>query len=587
MHFGLTTYTVTNIYRGLKGYAYQYDQLQRIRQSHSFSTSNGTSWTRDGANNSYDENYKYDPNGNILKLNRRGASGLMDSLTYYYYSGQPNTLNYIQDSVSYSSSLNMTNQSSGNYSYNAIGNLVSDAGSYVSAIAWDVYNKIAKVTYTGPGGPKIHKFDYDGLGQRKMRESMDSTDANNKNFIRDYYIRDPQGNVICIYKDTVTIVNGSVTKDIIWQTELPVYGSDRVGDYFINRQVSGSGAILKFKRRRSEKQYELKNHMGNVLVTISDKKKGIGNLTANYYQPEVKTVQDYYNFGQVMDGARQLNISKYRYGFNGKEEDPSFSSLTNYDYGFRIYNPSIGRFLSVDPLTRSYAWYTPYQFAGNKPIIAIDLDGLEEKIVINSIYKAAPTQFYDQNGELQSTPNYFKISQEFSKDHVMYSAYANNQKYGTEGVLTLDYYENEKVAENYNSGNIDKFIDQGIKLSERVEKTGDAIVFGSAALVLITEGASAPGVVAGGVISLAGMGSKNFIKLFVKKGNAADDIIDLTVDATFELLPNVVKTAVEKTKLDVLTKEIIKAQANKTAIVGEKAAEKIVEDKRQSRNGSK
>jgi len=38
----------------------------------------------------------------------------------------------------------------------------------------------------------------------------------------------------------------------------------------------------------------------------------------------------------------------------------------------------VGKFLSVDPLTASYPWYTPYQFAGNKPIEAIDLDGLEE-----------------------------------------------------------------------------------------------------------------------------------------------------------------------------------------------------------------
>ena len=49
-----------------------------------------------------------------------------------------------------------------------------------------------------------------------------------------------------------------------------------------------------------------------------------------------------------------------------------------YDYGFRIYNPRIARFLSVDPLTSSYPWYTPYQFAGNSPILNLDLDGLEE-----------------------------------------------------------------------------------------------------------------------------------------------------------------------------------------------------------------
>ena len=32
----------------------------------------------------------------------------------------------------------------------------------------------------------------------------------------------------------------------------------------------------------------------------------------------------------------------------------------------------------MDPLARDYPWYTPYQFAGNKPIQFIDLDGAEE-----------------------------------------------------------------------------------------------------------------------------------------------------------------------------------------------------------------
>ena len=55
------------------------------------------------------------------------------------------------------------------------------------------------------------------------------------------------------------------------------------------------------------------------------------------------------------------------------------------DYGFRLYNPAIGRFLSVDPLAPDYPWYTPYQFAGNKPIWAVDLDGLEEWETNNGI----------------------------------------------------------------------------------------------------------------------------------------------------------------------------------------------------------
>ncbi len=49
----------------------------------------------------------------------------------------------------------------------------------------------------------------------------------------------------------------------------------------------------------------------------------------------------------------------------------------NYDYGFRIYNPQIGRFLSVDPIYKKYPELTPYQFASNRPIDGIDRDGLE------------------------------------------------------------------------------------------------------------------------------------------------------------------------------------------------------------------
>ncbi|KIC91947.1 hypothetical protein HY58_07000 [Flavihumibacter sp. ZG627] len=43
----------------------------------------------------------------------------------------------------------------------------------------------------------------------------------------------------------------------------------------------------------------------------------------------------------------------------------------------RIYDPRIGKFLSVDPLTKGYPMLTPYQFASNRPIDGFDLDGLE------------------------------------------------------------------------------------------------------------------------------------------------------------------------------------------------------------------
>jgi RHS repeat-associated protein len=84
----------------------------------------------------------------------------------------------------------------------------------------------------------------------------------------------------------------------------------------------------------------------------------------------------------LMPGRKySANNNLYRYGFNGKEMDNEVKGDGNqYDYGFRIYDPRLGRFLSVDPSTESYPWYTPYQFAGNKPVMFIDLDGLEEAL---------------------------------------------------------------------------------------------------------------------------------------------------------------------------------------------------------------
>lgn len=75
--------------------------------------------------------------------------------------------------------------------------------------------------------------------------------------------------------------------------------------------------------------------------------------------------------------------SGYRYGFNGKEQDKETTGTSTYDYGFRIYNPALGRFLSVDPLTKSYPWNSTYSFAENDVIRSIDLDGLEKYVVTN------------------------------------------------------------------------------------------------------------------------------------------------------------------------------------------------------------
>ena len=67
---------------------------------------------------------------------------------------------------------------------------------------------------------------------------------------------------------------------------------------------------------------------------------------------------------------------KNHYLYNDKELFDD-ADLDWYDYGFRNYDPQIGRFTQLDPLTDSYPELTNYQYASNDPIANIDIDGLE------------------------------------------------------------------------------------------------------------------------------------------------------------------------------------------------------------------
>lgn len=121
----------------------------------------------------------------------------------------------------------------------------------------------------------------------------------------------------------------------------------------------------------------------------------------------------------------------YRFGFNGMEKDDEWSgqSGATYDYGFRIYDSRIARFLSVDPLAKSYPWYTPYQFAGNMPIWAIDLDGLEPLIPpsmrINGGLKLTT------EAQVKATVGLFKLgfSERLPKKFIEHYAYAKGKEY--------------------------------------------------------------------------------------------------------------------------------------------------------------
>ena len=196
----------------------------------------------------------------------------------------------------------------------------------------------------------VVSFTYDAAGNRIEKKVVNQDTALTTVVTR--YLRDASGNVMAIYQDSV-------------MTEQPIYGSSRLGMY--------KGGKITAYRNMGTKRYELTNHLGNVMTVISD---NIG-MEQDSVWASVVTTSDYYPFGLEM-ASRGFSDSTYRYGFNGKEKDQEGEfGNTNYDYGFRIYNPGIARFLSVDPLMKSYPMLTPYQFAANSPISGIDQDGLE------------------------------------------------------------------------------------------------------------------------------------------------------------------------------------------------------------------
>lgn len=81
----------------------------------------------------------------------------------------------------------------------------------------------------------------------------------------------------------------------------------------------------------------------------------------------------YYASGVPM--AQSFGRDKQPYLYNGKEFVEAHG-LNTYDYGFRGYYAPIGRFTTIDPLAEQTPWQSPYSYAGNNFINAIDWMGL-------------------------------------------------------------------------------------------------------------------------------------------------------------------------------------------------------------------
>lgn len=91
---------------------------------------------------------------------------------------------------------------------------------------------------------------------------------------------------------------------------------------------------------------------------------------------DVESYSDYYPFGLTQPGRTFSSGEGYRYGFNGMEADDEIAGDKNsYDFGARIYDSRVARWLSLDPLAANYAGWSPYNFTLDNPIRFNDPDG--------------------------------------------------------------------------------------------------------------------------------------------------------------------------------------------------------------------
>ena len=230
-----------------------------------------------------------------------------------------------------------------------------------------------------------------------------------------------------------------------------------------------------YSRIRGDKTYELSNHLGNVLATITDRKLGFSNNTSNniasHYQAEVTSATDYYPFGSQMPD-RSVSSDKARYGFNGMEKETQWSE-GNYDFGARIYDSRIGRWYAVDPLFSKYPDMSSYNGMGNNPIILIDPDGA--KIVAFFLKEKNEEKYKSVIKNLRSDYVFDQVYKSLDADYDIYlvtefDSKKDRKKYKTTYGYSEDYIGSFLWADIYNIRLNDSEKINGIRISTVFEE---------------------------------------------------------------------------------------------------------------------
>ena len=299
-----------------RGYKFSYDRLGRLTDAEY-----GEGPSLSVNTNRFNEQVTgYDKMGNILGLKRYGqtsATGydVIDDLSLSYAG---NRLKKVTDRSTTPAFNNGFEFKDGidlptEYEYDENGNLTKDLNKNITAIQYNCLNLPSRVMFAN--GNSI-SYLYDAAG-RKLR--------------------------------TVHVLEGdSVTTDycgnVVYENGVPQ----------ILLTEAGYVSLTDGKYH-----YYLKDHQGNNRVVVDE-------------EGTVEEVNDYYAFGGLMSTSSRQSVQPYKY--NGKELDRK-GGLDWYDYGARMYDAALGRFMKTDRFSEKYVSLSPYQYGANNPVNNIDVNG--------------------------------------------------------------------------------------------------------------------------------------------------------------------------------------------------------------------
>ena len=335
----------------VRSYRYQYDGLGRLTSADYLESGHSS--------DRYVTEYSYDLMGNILTLSRSGKVydeiyGITDDLTYQYDGNRLiRVTNHAADTPAYKDAMYYADGADldTERTYDANGNMTSNADSRISRISYDALNMPCRIDYID-GSHIDYTYAADGVKQRidyylnPYTSSLPDDDLGTAcdSSLLVHTWREYAGN--CVYVcDTLSMIlidGGYITFD--YTTHQPIY------------------------------HYYLKDYLGNNRITVS------------LADGHIEEVNHYYPFGGLMGDSRNAATQPYKY--IGKELDRTHG-LDWYDNGARHYDPVTGRWNVMDALAEKYYPWSPYVSCGDDPVNAVDPNGMAPGDIFTSADLAA------------------------------------------------------------------------------------------------------------------------------------------------------------------------------------------------------